>query len=82
MPAAARAALQQHKLDVYAAVPAARGSPAPSGEVDLTRSCALVIGSEARGVSAELRAAALDVSIPTVACGIPECRGGGGHPAV
>ena len=35
-------------------------------DVDLTRACGLIIGSEARGVSEELRSAALDVSIPTV----------------
>jgi len=34
--------------------------------VDLTVKCGLIIGNEARGVGAELRSAALDVSIPTV----------------
>jgi tRNA G18 (ribose-2'-O)-methylase SpoU len=34
--------------------------------VDLTGKCGLIIGNEARGVGAQLRSAALDVSIPTV----------------
>src|SRR5579862_1139552 len=61
-----RASLQQNKLDVYAGVPA--NSPLPSkplGEADLARKCALIVGNEARGVSPELRAAAIDISIPT-----------------
>jgi TrmH family RNA methyltransferase len=65
--ALARAALQQNKTDVYAAMPA--GADAPTlrlADTDLTRRCALVIGSEGRGVGAEMRSAALDVSIPTV----------------
>jgi len=65
--AAARAALQQNQILLYAAVPAREGkaSRAPA-EVDFTASCALIVGSEARGVGPELRAAALEVSIPTV----------------
>jgi len=62
----ARAALQQNKLDMYAGVPATARIPSkPLGEVDFTRKCALVIGNEARGVSPELRGAAIDISIPT-----------------
>jgi tRNA G18 (ribose-2'-O)-methylase SpoU len=34
--------------------------------VDLTVKCGLIIGNEARGVGAQLRSVALDVSIPTV----------------
>ena len=65
--ALARAALQQHKLDIYAAVPAARGAAAKRlDEVDLTRRCAIAIGSEARGVRTALRSAAIDIAIPTV----------------
>jgi RNA methyltransferase, TrmH family len=64
--ALARAAMQQHKLDIYAAVPAGTGPSRLLSQVDLSRKCALIIGSEARGVSAELRAAARDLSIPTV----------------
>ena len=64
--ALARAALQQNKLDVYAGVPANTHTPSkPLDQVDFSRRCALVIGNEARGVSPELRAAALDISIPT-----------------
>jgi len=63
----ARAALQQNKLDVYAGVPANLRTPSqPLNLVDLTRRCALIIGNEARGVSAELRSAATDISIPTL----------------
>jgi TrmH family RNA methyltransferase len=62
----ARAALQQNKLDVYAGIPAHSRAPSkPLDQVDLTRRCALIIGNEARGVSAELRSAATDISIPT-----------------
>jgi TrmH family RNA methyltransferase len=59
----ARAALEQRKFAVYAAMPNKAEQPAA---VDLTRNCALVIGSEARGVSAPMRAGALTLSIPTV----------------
>lgn len=61
----ARAALQQRKLDLYAAVPGG-GAAQELSKVDLTRKCGIVIGSEARGVNAVLRAAAVEVSIPTV----------------
>jgi len=65
-PVLARAALQQNKLDVYAGVPAGSRTPSkPLHEVDFCRRCALVIGNEARGVGADLRSAALDISIPT-----------------
>jgi tRNA G18 (ribose-2'-O)-methylase SpoU len=37
----------------------------PLGEVDFSRRCAIVVGNEARGVSPQLRAAAIDISIPT-----------------
>ena len=63
----ARAALQQNRVELYAGVPAAnRPQARPIADVDLTARCALIVGSEARGVSRELRSAALDVSIPTV----------------
>jgi len=62
----ARAALQQNKLDLYAGVPANSHAPSkPLGEVDFSRRCALIVGNEARGVSPQLRAAAIDISIPT-----------------
>jgi TrmH family RNA methyltransferase len=58
----ARAALEQHRLDVYAAVPSGQRDLAG---VDLTRPCALIIGSEGRGVTDRLRAGAADLRIPT-----------------
>jgi TrmH family RNA methyltransferase len=57
----ARAAIEQHRLDVYAAAPA--GSK-DLGQADLRRKCALIIGSEGRGVSEKLRGAAIDLRIP------------------
>jgi TrmH family RNA methyltransferase len=60
-PALAKATLGQRRVDVWAA--AARGGKSLA-EVDLARSFALVIGSEARGVSARLRGGAMDLSIP------------------
>ena len=67
-PAAARDALEGHGLALYAAVPARQGAASrlPT-EADFRRPCALIIGGEARGVGPELRPAATDVSIPTVA---------------
>jgi RNA methyltransferase, TrmH family len=59
----ARAALQQRQVDVYAAVP--RGAK-PLSAADLTRRCALVIGSEGHGVSEQIRCGAIGISIPTV----------------
>lgn len=58
-----RAALQQQGLDVYTAMP---GSSRPLYEADLRRKCAIVVGSEARGVSDTLRGIAQDITIPTV----------------
>jgi len=57
----ARAALEQQKIDVYAASPSGSRSLA---DVDLTRKCAVIIGSEGRGVSEKLRSAAIDLRIP------------------
>lgn len=61
-PDLARAAFEQQRLDVYAASPAARRN---LSDVDLTRRCAVIIGSEGRGVSEKLRAGAIDLRIPT-----------------
>ncbi|MCX6620411.1 MAG: RNA methyltransferase [Acidobacteria bacterium] len=58
-----RAALEQQRLDVYAAMP---GAAKTLHEVDLTRNVAFVIGSEGRGVSERLRGAALELRIPTL----------------
>ena len=63
--AAVCAALAQHQVELFAGVPAGASSRTLSA-VDLTPPCALVIGNEAHGVSRGLRAAAHDVSIPTV----------------
>lgn len=59
--ALARAAVDQHRLDLYAAMPQGNRSLA---EVDLSRRFALVVGSEGRGVSKELRGGAIDLAIP------------------
>ncbi len=65
--ALARAALRQHRVELYAGVPARAGAVVrPLADVDLKGPCGLIIGSEARGVSGELRSAAIDISIPTV----------------
>lgn len=63
----ARAAFKQNKLDVYAGVPFSNENHVKSLiDADLTRKCALIIGSEGRGVSDKLRAGAIDLAIPTV----------------
>jgi TrmH family RNA methyltransferase len=58
--ALALAALREHKVEIYAAMPAAPGM------ADFTRPCAIVVGNEGRGVSAEFRGAGRSVGIPTV----------------
>jgi TrmH family RNA methyltransferase len=51
---------------LYAAVPARDGKAARApAEVDFRTSCVLIVGNEARGVGPELRAAAMEISIPT-----------------
>jgi RNA methyltransferase, TrmH family len=78
----ARVALRQHQVELFAGVPAPgviesgvlasgvlashKGTVRWLANVDLTVKCGLIIGNEARGVGAQLRSAALDVSIPTV----------------
>jgi RNA methyltransferase, TrmH family len=65
--ALARAALRQHKVELYAAVPKRPGAASVGiDEVDLSRRCGIVIGSEGHGVGEDLRGSATDVSIPTV----------------
>jgi TrmH family RNA methyltransferase len=62
---AARTAMQRHNVQLFAGVPA--GSQAKHLTVaDFTAPCGLIVGSEAHGVSAGLRAAAKEVTIPTV----------------
>jgi TrmH family RNA methyltransferase len=58
-----RVTLAQRRMDAYAAAPRGKKS---LQDIDLTRPCALVIGSEGRGVSEKLRAACLDLRIPTL----------------
>jgi TrmH family RNA methyltransferase len=65
-PSLARASLQQHRVDIHAAMPFT-GSQRLAGDVDFSRRCAIIIGSEGRGVSRELQGIADDVAIPTVA---------------
>jgi RNA methyltransferase, TrmH family len=65
--ALARAATRQHRVELYAGVPARPGAAVRSlAAVDLTGPCGLIIGSEAHGVGSTLRSAAVDLSIPTV----------------
>ncbi len=59
--ALAKATLEQRRVDVYAAAPREGKLLA---DADLSRRFALVIGGEARGVSARLREGAVDLRIP------------------
>jgi TrmH family RNA methyltransferase len=61
--ALALASLRQHRLDVYAAMPFT-GAEQFVQDLDLSRRCAIVIGSEGRGVSREFSTSA-QVAIPT-----------------
>lgn len=61
------AALRQNEVQLFAGVPASNeGSVRSLADVDFTRKSSLIIGNEARGVTAELRNFATDVFIPTV----------------
>jgi TrmH family RNA methyltransferase len=64
-PALASAALKQAKLDIYAGVSASDVVKRLS-DVDFRRHCAIIIGSEGRGVRAAMRVSAIDLTIPTV----------------
>ena len=57
-----RSELEQRRTNVFIAVP--RGGVALR-DADLTRRCAIVVGSEGRGVSEEMRGAGVDLHIPT-----------------
>ena len=57
------AAAEQRKIAIFALMP--RGST-DVGEVQLGNKCAIVVGSEGRGVSERLRARATAIRIPTV----------------
>ncbi|MBV8730255.1 MAG: RNA methyltransferase [Acidobacteriia bacterium] len=63
--ALARAAVQQNRVELFAGVPARDGARSLV-RMDLRGRCGLVIGNEAHGVGGELRAAAVEVAIPTV----------------
>jgi TrmH family RNA methyltransferase len=56
------AALEQKRVDAYAAMPTGEKS---LSEIDLTRRCALIIGGEGRGVSTKVRSIAHNLRIPT-----------------
>jgi RNA methyltransferase, TrmH family len=65
-PAIARAALQQNRFRIFAAMPDKSMPHEGVGErLKLQRPCALVIGNEGRGVSADFRSLAEPISIPT-----------------
>jgi len=67
-PVLAHAAFEENRVQLYAAVPARAGAELRAvADADLTRACALIIGNEGRGVSAEWRRLAEGVSVPTVA---------------
>jgi TrmH family RNA methyltransferase len=57
------AAVEQRKLEMFALIP--KGA-VEVGECNFTEKCAIIVGSEGRGVSDRLRAKAMDVRIPTV----------------
>ena len=57
------AAAEQRHIELFALMP--KGS-LELGEANLSRKCAVIVGSEGRGVSERLRAKAVDVRIPTV----------------
>ena len=63
----ARTAFKQNKVDVYAGVPFINENHVKSlVDVDFTRKCAVIIGSEGHGVSERLHSGAIDLVIPTV----------------
>ena len=67
-PALAHAAFKENRVKLYAAVAPRSGAEVRAiANADLATACALIIGNEGRGVSAEWRGAAEGVSIPTVA---------------
>jgi TrmH family RNA methyltransferase len=60
-------ALAARGVALFAGVPAGSGAAVrPLAALDLTGPSGLIVGNEARGVGAELRAAASDIAIPTV----------------
>ena len=61
-PLLTQAALEQHRLDIYAACATAKTSLT---EANLARRMAIVVGSEAHGVSERMRNIATELRIPT-----------------
>ena len=57
------AAAKQRNVKMFALMPKA---PMKLEECDFNQSCAIITGSEGRGVSARLSAKAMDVRIPTL----------------
>jgi TrmH family RNA methyltransferase len=57
------AAVEQRKLELFALMP--KGA-VELGECNFSEKCAIIVGSEGRGVSERLRAKAAEVRIPTV----------------
>jgi TrmH family RNA methyltransferase len=64
-PALVRATLLQQRVAIYAAMPF-NGAQRMAGATDFVRRCAIIAGSEGRGVSKELHGIAEDIAIPTV----------------
>jgi TrmH family RNA methyltransferase len=62
---AVRTKLLHYRVAIYAAMPYT-GAQKLAGATDFVRSCAIVAGSEGRGVSKELRGIAEEVAIPTI----------------
>lgn len=58
------AAFAQRRLELYAAMPSPLAKPIQS--VCFTERCAVIIGSEGRGVSEKLRQKSTDIFVPTV----------------
>jgi TrmH family RNA methyltransferase len=63
-PSDIEAALRDHKLDLWAAMPWTHGA-LEAAEADFTRPAAIVIGSEGQGISDALHSIARGVAIPT-----------------
>src|ERR1700733_1265924 len=63
--AGAVADLERPGLSLYAAMPFT-GSQRMAGDVDFERPCAIVIGSEGRGISPEVHALCEEIAIPTM----------------
>src|ERR1700733_6044106 len=57
--------LERPGLSLYAAMPFT-GSQRMAGDVDFERPCAIVIGSEGRGISPEVHALCEEIAIPTM----------------